>query len=79
MACQGLAGWVKKRRKGLTRPDERKRPFPDLVKGDFTEPAPNLTWCGDITEIPTDEGKLYLSVTWNQPCVSLPGVAGLAR
>ncbi len=61
IARQGLAGRAKKRRKGLTRPDERKRPFDDLLKRDFTAPAPNLKWCGDITEIPTDEGKLYLA------------------
>ena len=61
MARQHLAGRVKKRRKGLTRPDKRKRPFGDLLKRDFTAPALNLKWCGDITEIPTDEGKLYLA------------------
>lgn len=61
MARQSLVGRVRKRRKGLTRPDRRKRPFPDLVRRDFTAPAPNLKWCGDITEIPTDEGKLYLA------------------
>jgi transposase InsO family protein len=36
-------------------------PFPGLVKRDFTASAPNVTWVGDMTEIPTDEGKLYLS------------------
>jgi putative transposase len=61
MARQGMAGRVKKRRKGLTRPDKRKRPFGDLLNRDFTAPAPNLKWCGDITEIPTDEGKFYLA------------------
>jgi putative transposase len=61
MARQGLAGRVRKRRKGLTRPDKRKRPFPDLVKRDFTALAPNLKWCGDITEILTGEGKFYLA------------------
>jgi transposase InsO family protein len=61
MARQNLAARAKKRRKGLTRPDKRKRPFPDLVKRDFTSPAPDVKWCGDITEIPTDEGKLYLA------------------
>ncbi len=34
---------------------------PDLVHRDFTAPAPNVKWCGDITEIPTDEGKLYFA------------------
>ena len=61
MARQGLAGRVRKRRRGLTRPDKRKRPFGDLLQRDFTSPAPNVKWCGDITEIPTDEGKLYLA------------------
>jgi len=31
------------------------------VKRDFTAPAPDVKWCGDITEIPTDEGKLYMA------------------
>jgi putative transposase len=61
MARQHLAGRARKRRKGLTRPDKRKRPFGDLLNRDFTAPAPDVKWCGDITEIPTDEGKLYLA------------------
>lgn len=61
MARQGLVARCKKRRKGLTRPDKSKRPFPDLVNRGFTAPAPNVKWCGDITEVPTDEGKLYLA------------------
>lgn len=61
MAGQGLVARGKKRRKNLTRPDKRAVPFPDLVKRDFTAPAPNVTWVGNMTEIPTDEGKLYLS------------------
>ena len=61
MARQGLVARGRKRRKNLTRPDKRAVPFPDLVKRDFTAPAPNVTWVGDMTEIPTGEGKLYLS------------------
>lgn len=61
MARQGLVARPKKRRKNLTRPDKRAVPFPDLVKRDFTAPAPNVKWVGDMTEIPTDEGKFYLS------------------
>src|ERR687896_494432 len=61
MARQGLVSRPKKRRKNLTRPDKRAVPFSDLVQRDFTAPAPNVTWVGDMTEIPTDEGKLYLS------------------
>lgn len=61
MARQGLVARPKKRRKNLTRPDKRAVSFADLVKRDFTASAPNVTWVGDMTEIPTDEGKLYLS------------------
>ncbi|MEQ4305078.1 IS3 family transposase [Plantactinospora sp. B6F1] len=33
----------------------------DLIRRAFTAPAPNVAWCGDITEIVTDDGKLYLA------------------
>ncbi|GAA1661856.1 hypothetical protein GCM10009765_09170 [Fodinicola feengrottensis] len=61
MARQNLVARTKKRRKGLTRPDKAARPLPDLLKRDFTASAPNLRWVGDMTEIVTDEGKLYLA------------------
>jgi transposase InsO family protein len=61
MARQRLVARGKKRRKNLTRPDKRAVPFADLVNRDFTAPAPNMTWVGDMTEITTGEGKLYLS------------------
>jgi transposase InsO family protein len=61
MVRQGLVARPKRRRKNLTRPDKTKRPFPDLVKRDFSALEPDKKWCGDMTEIPTDEGKLYLS------------------
>ena len=61
MARLGLVGRVKKRRVNLTRPDKRRRPFPDLLRRDFTAPAPNVKWVGDMTEVPTDEGKLYVA------------------
>ncbi|MGH9010507.1 MAG: IS3 family transposase [Acidimicrobiia bacterium] len=61
MAADGLAGRPKKRRRGLTRQDRKKVPFKDLVRRDFTAPAPDVKWCGDLTEIPTLEGTLYLA------------------
>lgn len=61
MRRQGLQGRKPKRRKGLTRQDAKGAKFPDLLGRDFTALAPNVRWCGDITEIPTDEGKLYLA------------------
>ena len=61
MRRQGLVARVIKRRGGLTRQDKTKRPFPDLLCRDFTASAPNCRWVGDMTEIPTGEGKLYLA------------------
>ncbi len=57
----GLQGRKPMHSMGLTRQDRKAPKFPDLLKRDFTAPGPNLTWCGDITEIPTDEGKLYMA------------------
>ena len=61
MRRQGLAGRKPRRRKGLTRQDRKAPKFADLLRRDFTARAPNTTWCGDMTEIPTEEGKLYLA------------------
>ena len=61
MRRQGLQGRKPKRSKGLTRQDRAAPKFPDLLKRDFTAGTPNVKWCGDMTEIPTDNGKLYLA------------------
>ena len=61
MRRQGLVARKIKRRNGLTRQDKTAPKFPDLVKRDFSADAPNIKWVGDMTEIPTDSGKLYLA------------------
>ncbi|WP_341560563.1 IS3 family transposase [Mycobacterium ulcerans] len=61
MRRQGLQGRKPKRRRGLTRQDKAAPKFADLLRRDFSATAPNLRWCGDMTEIVTDEGKLYLA------------------
>jgi putative transposase len=62
MRRQGLVARPIKRRRGLTQPDKTKKPFPDLLKRDFTANEPNRRWVGDMTEIPVGEhGKLYLA------------------
>src|SRR5699024_9106413 len=58
---QGLIARKIKRRNGLTRQDKSKVPFPDLLRRDFTADIPNSKWVGDITEIPTAAGKVYLA------------------
>ncbi|MBS4729893.1 IS3 family transposase [Mycobacterium sp. SM1] len=64
MRRQGLAGRKPKRPRGLTRQDKKAPQFPDLLKRDATAAAPNRAWCGDITEIPTDEAKLLWLRSW---------------
>jgi putative transposase len=61
MRRQGLAGRKPKRCRGLTRQDKTAPKFADLLHRDFTASAANVKWCGDMTEIPTEEGKLYLA------------------
>jgi putative transposase len=61
MRRQGLFGRKPKRSRGLTKQDRAAAKFPDLLRRDFTAPAANVKWCGDLTEIPTGEGKLYLA------------------
>ena len=61
MRRQGLVARRIRRRNGLTRQDKTAPKFPDLLKRDFTAPRPNARWVGDITEIPTASGKLYLA------------------
>jgi putative transposase len=45
----------------LTVQDRKAPKFPDLLKRDFSAATANTKWVGDITEIPTRSGKLYLA------------------
>jgi putative transposase len=61
MAELGLQGRKPpRRRKSLTRQGKRKA-APDLVRRRFDAVAPDLLWYGDMTEIETGEGKIYLA------------------
>src|ERR671911_2684334 len=76
MARQGLQGRCPKRkRRSLTRPDKAAAPVPDLVQRDFSADAVDQRWCGDLTEIPTDGGKLYLATVLDLASRRLPGFA----
>jgi transposase InsO family protein len=76
MARQGFQGRCPKRkRRSLTRPDKAAAPIPDLVQRDFAAEAIDQRWCGDLTEIPTDEGKLYLATVLDLASRRLPGFA----
>jgi transposase InsO family protein len=61
MRRQGLVARVVRRGRGLTKRDRDAAVFPDLVRRDFTASRVNERWVGDITEIPTAAGKLYLA------------------
>jgi putative transposase len=62
MAEQWLVARRKRRRHGTTKPDKSARKAPDRLRRDFAPPQrPDVRWCGDLTEIPTDEGKLHLA------------------
>ena len=64
MAKAGITG-VTRRRAGRSRvatlavKEREARVAEDLVRRDFEVDAPDLRWYADITEHPTDEGKLY--------------------
>jgi len=62
MAEQGLVARPKHTRRSTTRPDKSARKAPDALGRDFAPPdRPDVRWCGDLTEIPTGEGVLYLA------------------
>jgi putative transposase len=58
----GIEGVYRRRRRGCTRRNPEAVPSDDLVNRRFTVDAPDRLWVGDITEHPTDGGKVYLAV-----------------
>jgi putative transposase len=72
MRAEGLQGITRRRRPGLTRRDATAVPNDDLVARQFTPNGPNELWVADITEHPTDDGRVYLAVVidaWNRQVV----------
>ncbi len=62
MREQGLVARSRRRRRWLTKADRSARKAPDALGRDFAPPQrPDVRWCGDLTEIPTDEGRFYLA------------------
>ena len=56
----GLAARRRKKRRQTTRQGRGRWRAPDLIGRDFGTDRLNHKWYGDGTEIPTEEGKLYL-------------------
>jgi transposase InsO family protein len=78
MAELGLAGRKVRSRRSLTRPGKRPAAA-DFVRRDFTAEEPDLVWAGDLTEIETSEGKLYLATVIDLFSLRLLGYAMAAR
>ena len=75
MARQGLVARPKRRPHNLTRPGKSAEATPDLLGRDFSAGAVDEKWCGDLTEVPTGEGKLYLSSVLDLASRRVPGFA----
>lgn len=57
-----IRGYQKRRRVRTTVPEPADQKVPDLLRRDFTAPAPNQRYVGDITYLPLAEGtNLYLA------------------
>ena len=58
----GIRGYQRKRRVRTTVPEPADQKVPDLLARDFTAPAPNQRYVGDITYLPIADGtNLYLA------------------
>ncbi len=63
MAADGLQGWPrKKQRRQRGKPGLPPPGIKNLLERDFSALEPESKWVTDITEVKTDEGKLYLCV-----------------
>jgi putative transposase len=72
MRQEGLQGVTRRRRRGLTKRDADAVPNDDLVARKFSPDGPNQLWVADITEHPTEGGKVYAAVVidaWNRQVV----------
>jgi putative transposase len=59
MRQAGIQGLYRRRRRGCTVRDPHAEPSTDLVNRRFAVEGPDRLWVTDITEHPTEEGKLY--------------------
>ena len=66
MRAHAIAGLRLRRRVRTTIPEPADQTVPELLGRDFTAPAPNQRYVGDITYLPIADGSnLYLLLTWN--------------
>ncbi|EZP44167.1 Mobile element protein [Micrococcus luteus] len=60
MRAAGIKGATRSKRVKTTRPDPTAARHPDLVKREFTAPAPNRLWVTDLAFVPTWAGVAYV-------------------
>lgn len=75
MVGQQLVARAKRHRRGTTRAGRGRWRAADHIGRDFTASRVNQRWCGDGTEIPTGEGKLYLYAVLDLFSRRVPGFA----
>jgi transposase InsO family protein len=63
MAQHQLIARKKRRFVRTTQADPSRAPAPNVLNREFSAVEPNRKWVSDITQIPTDEGDVYLAVT----------------
>lgn len=61
MRQAGVAGIHRRKLRGCTRRDLGAQPSDDLVNRQFAATEPDRLWVMDVTEHPTEEGKIYLA------------------
>jgi putative transposase len=65
MRAESLRGVVRGKKVFTTVPDEAAPRPDDLVKRDFTAPAPNRLWVADLTYVRTWSGFVYVSFVFD--------------
>ena len=74
MASAGLQGWPRRRKRRFGgKPGIRPAGVTNLLERDFNANEPETKWVTDITEVLTDEGKLYLCVVVDLYSKLVPG------
>ena len=62
IAVNGLQGWPRRKKRRFGKPARHPQGVRNLLERDFTALEPESKWVTDITEIATQEGKLFLCV-----------------
>ena len=71
----GLSHRPRRKPNGITKADRNARKSEDLLKRDFTAERPLEKCVTDITEIPAQDGKLYVSAIFDCYDLEVPGLA----